>query len=234
MGPTSLTQNPPWGLLTTRQKRLVSTAIIAGLLQFFAVDFYFRLQQLSIINQYLAGNSGGLPSDGIRFLPLDASVVAYAALISGSALVVHSKAKNRAGLGFVLLGSAWVLASVPLMFDFLIDSFELKLPIAVLFVYSGVRYWKGNRNNPFSFVLAPLVTIIATLDGISHLSGSFCGQNGLDSCAAKAVSDTYLVIILLGLMYLTMSGRDRRPSLRLILIAVLAPILTVLGLAFFP
>jgi hypothetical protein len=90
------------------------------------------------------------------------------------------------------------------------------------------------RNNSLGFVLAPLVAAIAAVDGIGHVAGSFCQQSGLDSCSAKAVSDTYLVIMLLALMYFTVRGRDERPNPLLILATLLFPILILAGLVFVP
>lgn len=83
-------------------------------------------------------------------------------------------------------------------------------------------------------MLGPLVTIIAAGDGLGQLTGSFCQPSGLDACSAKAVSDTYLVIMLLALMYFTMRGRDERPSLPLILATIIVPILIIASLALLP
>src|SRR5207249_2234267 len=147
---------------------------------------------------YFSGSTSAifLP-DGILYQPLVLSVLTYSVLVAASVLLVNSRSKGSANLELTLLGSAWILASVPLAFDFLVDSFELKVPVAILFVYAGLRYWKGVRNNPLGFVLAPLVTVIAAVDGMGHLAGSFCQPGGLDACSAKAVSDTYLVMMLL-------------------------------------
>lgn len=209
--------------------------LIAGFAQFVLVDIYFRLRELALINQYL---SGGTPAsaiqDGILYQPLVVSTLVYGMLIAASVMLVNSEKNSHDDLGLAWLGSAWILATIPLLFDFLIDSFELKLPVAVLFIYAGLRYWKGARNDPFSFVLAPLVAFIAAADGIGHLTGSFCQPNGLDSCSAKAVSDTYLVIMILVLMYFTVRVRDERPSKLLILVTVLVPIVVLAGLAGLP
>ncbi len=209
--------------------------LIAGFAQFVVVDIFFRLQELTLINQYL---SGGTPAsaiqDGILYQPLVVSMLVYGILVAASVMSVNSGKKNRDDLELTWLGSAWILASIPLLFDFLIDSFELKLPVAVLFIYAGLGYWKGARDNPFSFVLAPLVAFIAAADGIGHLTGSFCQPSGLDACSAKAVSDTYLVIMVLVLMYFTIRGRDERPSMLLILATVLVPIVVLAGLAGLP
>lgn len=218
-----------WESISPQRRRLVLTALVLGFSQFVLVDVYFRLQELASINQYLAGSaSTEIVGDAIRYPPMVVSFLVYGILIGGSVLWVNSWTKKSANLELVLLGSAWILASIPLAFDFLVDSFELKLPVAVLFIYAGLRYWKGSRNNPYGFILAPLVTFIAAGDGIGHLTGAFCGPTGLDSCSAKAVSDSYLVMMLLALMYFSIRGRDKPPSRRLILVTIVV-FATVLG-----
>jgi hypothetical protein len=209
--------------------------VILGFLQFVLVDIYFRLQQITLVSKYFAGSTSPIFfPDGILYQPLVLSMLIYSVLLASSVLLVNSGSKGSANLELTLLGSAWILASVPLSFDFLVDSFELKIPMAVFFVYSGLRYWKGVRNNSLGFVLAPLVAAIAAVDGIGHVAGSFCQQSGLDSCSAKAVSDTYLVIMLLALMYFTVRGRDERPNPLLILATLLFPIVILAGLVFVP
>jgi len=213
----------------------VLATIILGFLQFVLVDIYFRLQQLTLISKYFSGSTPAIFfPDGMLYQPLVASVAIYSILVAASVVVVNSGSKGSANIELTLLGSAWILASVPLTFDFLVDSFELKLPVAVFFIYAGLRYWKGVRNNSLGFVLAPLVTAIAAVDGIGHLAGSFCQQSGLDSCSAKAVSDTYLVIMLLALVYFTINGRDERPSMLLILTAILVLIVVLSGFVLVP
>ncbi len=209
--------------------------MVLGFLQFVLVDMFFRLQQLALISRYLSGSASAIFfPDGILFQPLVASVLVYSGLVAASVLLVNSGSKGSADLELTLLGSAWILASVPLSFDFLVDSFELKLPVAVFFIYAGLRYWKGVRNNSLGFVLAPLVTAIAAVDGVGHLAGSFCQPSGLDACSSKAVSDTYLVMMLLALMYFTIRGRDELPSPLLILATIIVPIVILAGLVFAP
>ncbi len=89
----------------------------------------------------------GFVGDGILYLPLDLAVAAYAALMGISVLLaVRAAAADHEVQSLARLGGIWVLASIPLMFDFLIDSFPGKLLINVLSVLAGIRYWKGLRN----------------------------------------------------------------------------------------
>lgn len=133
-------------------------------------------------------------------------------LIAASVILVNSKLKEGSAARLSWLGSAWLLASVVLVLDLMIDTFEVKWPIIILFAYAGLRYWKGVRRNLLSLVLSPAVAVIAALDGVNHFGGQDCVQTGLDACPGKAVSDIYLVIILLLLMYVTLKGLNKGPE----------------------
>jgi hypothetical protein len=199
--------------------------MILGFAQLAILDIYFRIQELPAINQYLAGQSSSISiSDGIQYWPLVLSGLVYAVLIADSVILVNSRVRGTESIGLSWLGSAWLLASILLVLDLLIDTFEVKWPVIILFVYAGFRYWKGIKNNSVGFILAPAVTAIAAADGLNHLGGQFCPATGLDSCPAKAVSDLYLVVMLLFLTYLTLKGRDKRPGWLLIAAAVAIPI----------
>ncbi len=223
-----------WDRLTVSERRMASFSLILAVVQFVLVDVYFRIQELPAINAYLSGGAPvEVPSDGIGYFPLVASMLLLAALVAWPVILANQKSGQMAKAG-LFLGSAWILASVPLTFDFLIDSFEPKLAIVALFVFAGTRYWKGSTDNSVAFILAPLVTVIAAGDGFGHLSGLFCSSTGLSSCAAKAVSDAYLVVMLLPLAYFTVAYRDHRPTLFLVLATILTPVLIFLGLSLFP
>jgi hypothetical protein len=223
-----------WNSISSKERRLVLFAIVLAFIQLLLADSYFRLQELPAINQYLAGQASPtfLP-DGIQYLPFVASGLVYASLIAFSVIVVNSRGGDNEVIALSWLGSAWLLASIALVLDLLIDTFEVKLPVIILFIYAGLRYWKGSKNNSLSLVLAPAVAAIAAADGMNHLGGQFCSATGLDACSAKAVSDLYLVIMLLSLTYLTLKGRDKRPGWVLIAAAVTIPTVilasTVLG-----
>ena len=222
-----------WEGLSQNQRKFIVVSLTVAIVQFVLVDVYFRLQQLSAINGYLSGTTGEIPGDGITYLPLFLSLLVYGAAAAAPVALANFRAKP--GLNpALLLGSAWILASVALSFDYLVDSFEPKLAIAALFLFVGVRYWRGSADNSMAFILGPLVTIVAAGDGFAHISGLFCSASGLDSCSAKAISDSYLVMMLLPLTYFTVAYRERRPSPMLILAAVLVAIATFVLLSLVP
>jgi hypothetical protein len=204
-----------WGSLETSQRRLISAALILGFSQLILVDLYFRLQELPQINGYLAGGSLNFVEDGIEYPPFALSGVACGVMIAASIILVNSSVKGASTLEQRWLGSAWLLASAALVLDLMIDTFEVKWPVIILFAYVGFRYWKGSKRNALAVILAPSVAVIATLDGLNHLSGQDCVQSGLDACPGKAVSDIYLVIILLVLTYLTTIGLNQRASIHI-------------------
>lgn len=170
------------------------------------MDLYFRLQELPAIAQYQQGLPADFIVDGIQYPPFVLSALVCAACIAGAIILVNSKTSGPGTARLTWLGSAWLLASIFLILDLMIDTFEVKWPVIILFAYVGVRYWKGARRNSLGLVLAPAVTLVAVLDGLNHAGGQDCAQTGLDACPAKAVSDLYLVIILLALTYLTIIG----------------------------
>jgi hypothetical protein len=220
-----------WSDLSSDRRRLVLTAIVLGLVQLLLVDVYFRVQELPAINQYLSGQTSSIPfPDGIQYPPFVLSGLVYALLVALSVIVVNERGQ-RVDPELSWLGSAWLLASIPLVLDLLIDTFELKWPVILLFVFAGLRYWRGVKNNALSLVLAPAVAAIAAADGLGHLGGQFCPSSGLDSCPAKAVSDVYLVMMLLVLTYFTLKGRDRRPGWLLVIAAVAIPALLLASFA---
>jgi hypothetical protein len=209
--PNTRSANPTvWDDLTVPQRRFVITAIILGFSQLILVDIFFRVQELPQIHQFLAqGSSPNFIEDGIQYPPFVISGLACGVLIAASAIFVNSKTTKGSPTKLSWLGSAWLLASLVLVLDLMIDTFEVKWPIIILFAYAGLRYWKGVRRNFLSLVLAPTVAVIAALDGLNHFGGQDCVQTGLDACPGKAISDMYLVIILLLLMYVTIKGLDK-------------------------
>ena len=194
-----------WKGLSTAQRRFVTGALIVGFTQLFLIDLFFRLQELPQIQQVLAG--GTIPSsliqDGIQYPPFVLSSLACGALVAATIILVNSTIKTGVAVKLAWLGSAWLLASALLVLDLAIDTFEFKWPVIILFAYAGVRYWKGVRRNWLSLILAPVVALIAAGDGLNHLSGQDCVLTGIDACPGKAVSDIYLVIMLLVLLYAT-------------------------------
>ena len=213
-----------WDSISTTRRNLVLSALILGFSLFVLVDVFYRIQ-------YLAHGWGG---DGILYLPLDLSAVGFASLVIFSVLsVILSSGPKNADPVALRLGAAWLLVSIPLVFDFLVDSFEARLPVVLLFIIVGIRYWKGHRKSYLSLILSPLVVFVAAADGLGHLQGNFCPPPGIDACSSKAVSDTYLVMVLLLLTFITIAGRSKRPGLVPLLIAVLLAALAVAGLALF-
>ena len=221
---TRTTESAPrsvWESLSGRQRRFVSGALIIGFAQLILVDVFFRLQELSQIQQFLAGGTpSNLIEDGIQYPPFVWSGLACGTLVAASVILVNSKAKAGPAGKLTWLGSAWLIASALLVLDLAIDTFELKWPIIILFAYGGLRYWKGVRHNWLSLILAPVVALIAAGDGLNHFSGQDCVPTGIDACPGKAVSDIYLVIMLLMLLYATVkvssdpTGDDESRRLR--------------------
>ena len=179
--------------------------MIVGFSQLILVDLFFRLQELPQIVQVLAGAPPTiLIEDGIQYPPFVVSGVACGMLVAAAVVLVNSKPHAGVRVELTWLGSAWLIASTLLVLDLAIDTFEVKWPVIILFAYAGVRYWKGVRRNWLSLILAPVVALIAAGDGLNHLSGQDCVATGLDACPGKAVSDIYLVITLLVLLYATL------------------------------
>jgi len=147
--------------------------------------------------------------DGIEYPPFVLSALACGILVMGSIVLVDWKTKRASGSGQFWLGSFWLLASTALVLDLMIDTFEIKWPVIVLFVYVGVRYWKGARRSTPGLIVAPAVALVALIDGMNHISGQDCVSTGLDVCPAKGISDVYLVIILLVLTYVTATSYYR-------------------------
>ena len=202
-----------WDYLTVLQRRFVLAAIVLAFSQLILVDLFFRIQELPQINQLLAeGSSPNLIEDGIAYPPFVISGLVCGLLVAASVIFVNSKLKEGSAARLSWLGSAWLLASVILVLDLMIDTFEVKWPIIILFAYVGLRYWKGARRNPLGLVLSPAVAVIAALDGANHFGGQDCVQTGLDACPGKAVSDVYLVVVLLLLMYVTIREHHRGPG----------------------
>lgn len=216
-----------WGRLASSQRRFALLAVVLG-----SASVLVGIAWASAA--ILAGAPAG---DLILFPPSVVSVVVYAALIGTAALVVaRSAGADPEMQSLARLGAMWALASIPLMFDFLIDSFPGKVLINLLFVVAGVRYWKGLRNSYLSLLLAPLTALIAMADGFGHLLGNFCSAgSALDACPAKAVSDFYLVMLMIGLTAVTLMARSQRPDfvkLALYVLAIVA-VLAVFALAPF-
>jgi hypothetical protein len=204
------------------------TFVFLAFAQLTVVDVWFRLQEFSLGTKVIGG-------DGITYLPFDLSAVICGVLVAASVLVVALSNRGRTVEHETLqLGNAWMLASVPLVLDNLIDTFEVKIPIIILFVIVGLRYWKGIRNSHLSLMLSPFVALIVAADGLGHLAGNFCGPGGLDACSVKAISDTYLLMIMLVLTYLTIAGRNQRPRLMPLIMIILIFALALLGLLLSP
>ena len=199
-------QETVWGSLTAFQRRLITALLVLGFSQLILVDTYFRVQELPQINQYLAGGPLSFVEDGIGYPPFVLSALACCIMVAASIILVNSHVEGTSNVEPRWLGSAWLLASAVLVVDLLIDTFEIKWPIVILFAFAGIRYWMGSKRNFLPIILAPAVSVIAAVDGVNHLSGQDCVQSGLASCPGKGVSDIYLVIFLLILTYLTLYG----------------------------
>jgi hypothetical protein len=199
-----------WGVLPVSKRRFVVAALIVGFSQLILVDLYFRIQELPQINQCLAGGPLSFIEDGIQYPPFVLSGLACGVLVATSVILVNSSVRRNGTLGPSWLGSAWLLASCALIIDLMMDTFEVKWPVIILFAYVGLRYWMGSKRNVLAVVLALVMTVIAALDGLHHAGGQDCLQTGLASCTGKAVSDIYLTIALLILTYLTIYGLGQR------------------------
>jgi hypothetical protein len=173
---------------------------------------------------------GGI-TEAIRYPPLIVTALAYTGLVCAAiALGLRSGAASGVSGKTFWLGVAWLLASVPLVLDILLDTFELKLLVIALFLAIGITYWRGNQNSSLALFVAPFMVIVVVGDGLSHLvGGSFCGEVGIQSCSVKAVSDIYLFMIMLVLTFLTLYVRDRMPSLPQAAVVTVLLGLVVLG-----
>jgi hypothetical protein len=196
-------EQPAWEGLPLYSRRLIIVTIVSAFAQLLIVDAYFRLQELPEINQYLAGQPLNFIEDGIQYPPMVVSGLICAILIAFT--IIYADWKVREGGGSMpWIGSLWMVTSVALVLDLLIDTFEIKWPVIILFAYTGLRSWKGAEHNWLGLILAPTVIVIAALDGLNHASGQDCVSGGLDACPGKAVSDIYLVFILFVLLYVTL------------------------------
>jgi hypothetical protein len=171
-------------------------------------------------------------SEGIEHIPLEISTVVFSAIIVASVFLVNRESKEVADRGLVWLGDAWMLLTIPFVFDFLIDSFYGKPLIMGLFAIVGILYWKGRRNNPLGFVVSFFTAAIVAGDGLGHLKGGHCVPTGITGCPVKAVSDFYLLMVLLPLTYATVATRDRRPSLPILLLTVFLAVSVFVGFGF--
>lgn len=229
-GPTAPSEVAPpdtvWARLPVSRRRFVVLAAIAGFLLLALGTAWFAVLVLG----------GAAATDGIAFLPLGLAELAYAALIGASVLLVLRAAGSDPEVrSLARLGTLWALASIPLNFDYLLDSFPPKLAISALFVVVAVRYWKGDRNGYLSLLLAPLTAIIALADGLGHIAGNFCTASAaLDACPAKAVSDLYLVMLLVGVIGVTLVGRTQRPDPKRLVLYVLVIVLLGAGFLLLP
>lgn len=76
---------------------------------------------------------------------------------------------------------------------------------------------------------------MALADGAGHLLGNFCSQgSALDACPAKATSDFYLVIVLVGVIGATVAGRTQRPDPVRMALYVLVIVLVLAAFALSP
>jgi hypothetical protein len=200
---TPAKEQSAWARLPLLSRRLIVVTIVIAFAQLLLVDVYFRLQELPAINQYLAGQPLNFIEDGIQYTPMVVSGLIYAILIAITIIYADLKARKSGG-ELSWIGSLWLIASVALVLDLLIDTFEIKWPVIILFAYTGIRSWKGVRRNWLGLILAPAVAAIAILDGLNHASGQDCVSSGLDACPGKAVSDVYLVLVLMVLLYVTL------------------------------
>lgn len=215
-----------WESLPKFTRRFVLAVLAIGILAFVVVDVRFRLL-------YLPGPVSQQVADGILYPPLDVAVGFYGVMVAASILMVVSSTKGAAHRDLLGVGSAWFAVTVPLLFDQLVDSFEVKLIIVLLFLYTGTLYWKGRRNNLFGLLLAPLTAAVAAGDALYHIGGSFCGGAGSSPCLAKAVSDVYLVMILLALGYLTIRARNEKLGRNSIVTLIIVALALFAGLLLF-
>ena len=215
-----------WTRLTGSERRFVLLAFTLGLALVLATTAWWALDLLA------RGGSG----DGILFPPMVFALGMYTALVGiASVLPVRAAGADREIQGLARLGAVWALASIPLMFDYLLDSFPGKLLVNALFLVVGIRAWKGLRNSFLSLFLAPLTALIAVADGLGHMAGSFCAVGrALDACPAKAVSDFYLVMLLVVVTAVTLRSRTQRPDPKKTLLYGLVLVGILLAFAFGP
>jgi hypothetical protein len=214
-----------WSTITTSTRRIVLAALSIGFLSLILVDVLFRTQEFV---------AGGV-RQAILYTPFQLTAVAYSGLTVLSVLTcIRFSRGSKIEPETLHLGTAWMLASIPLIMDYLIDTFEPKLPVIALFLILGVRYWSGTRNSYLGLVTAPLMVVIASLDGLFHLLGNFCSATEFVSCSVKGVSDVYLTMIFLVLTYMTISGRNRRPGVKELVLVVVVALLVLLGLSLGP
>ncbi len=168
-------------------------------------------------------------SEGIESLPLGALSVIFSVLVIVSVAIATSKSKRIAGKELIWVGNLWMLSTIPLTFDYLIDSFDGKVIIIALFALAGFLYWKGVRNNWLGFMTSIVTTTLVAGDGLGHLRGEHCISSGFTACPVKAVSDFYLFMVLLILSYGTVSIRDRRPNLYTLLLTAFIAVSLFVG-----
>lgn len=214
-----------WGTIPTSRRRVVLAASLIGFLSLILVDVLFRMQE---------SVAGGI-KQAILYPPFQLTAVVYSGLTVLSVLAcIRSSRGSKIDPETFRLGTAWMLASIPLIMDYLIDTFEPKLPVIALFLIIGVRYWSGTRNSFLSLVTAPLMVVIASLDGVFHLLGNFCSATEFVSCSVKGVSDIYLTMIFLVLTYMTISGRSKKLGVREMVLVAVVVLLVLLGLSLGP
>ena len=220
-------QTPPelWRTLTPFKRKLILAAFSIGFLSLILADILFRTQD-SI--------PGGV-NQAILYTPFQLTAISYSGLALFSIITgMRSIRGSRVEPVTLRLGTAWVVASIPLIIDYMIDPFEPKIPVVALFLFVGVRYWSGARNSYLGLVTAPLMVAIASLDGLFHLMGNFCSATAFDSCSVKGISDVYLTMIFFTLTYMTIAGRSRRMGVKELVIVIAVAGLIILGLAFTP
>lgn len=178
--------------------------------------------------------AGGI-KQAILYPPFQLTAVVYSGLTVLSVLAcIRSSRGSKIDPETFRLGTAWMLASIPLVMDYMTDTFEPKLAVIAVFLIVGVRYWNGARNSYLSLVAAPLMVVIASLDGLFHLFGNFCSATEFVSCSVKGVSDVYLAMIFLVLTYMTIADRRERMGMKELIIVVVVAALVILGLSLLP
>jgi len=168
-------------------------------------------------------------SEGLRSAPLVASSTFFSGLVITSVLLVNRKSKEVTDRKLVWLGNSWMLVTIPLVFDFLVDSYYGKPVVIVFFALIGFRYWRGIRNTSLGFVISIFTSALVAGDGLGHLKGGHCVPTGFTGCPVKAVSDLYLLMMLLPLTYVTISSRSKRPSLPILLLTAFLSISVFIG-----
>jgi hypothetical protein len=211
-----------WSTIAPIRRKVVLAALSAGFSSLILVDVLFRMQE---------SVPGGV-REAILYTPFQLSAITYSGLTVLSVLTcTRYNRESKVEPETLRLGTVWLLASIPLIMDYMIDSFEPKLPVIALFLYVGVRYWNGARNSYVALVMAPLMVVIASLDGLFHLMGNFCSATAFDSCSVKGVSDVYLTMVFLVLTYVTIAGRGKRIGVKELVIIVVVACLVLLGLS---